>query len=104
MDWARCGIALLDRVTEAVSDAPSEKIRSLKPRLPTALTSREGSVGIVFAGQYSAGKSSILKAITGRQDIDIGPNITTKVPHEYDWNGIVVIDTPGGAYGVETGS
>ena len=94
-EWARRGKTLLDRVTKAVAGAPSEKIRELKPRLPSAIAGHEGPVRIAFSGQYSAGKSSILKALTGRQDIEVGADITTKVAHPYDWNGINVIDTPG---------
>lgn len=56
---------------------------------------RDSTIRIVFAGQYSAGKSSILKMLTGRKDIEIGAGITTQQSHTYDWNGIQVIDTPG---------
>ena len=52
-------------------------------------------IRLVFAGQYSAGKSSILKMLTGRTDIAIGEGITTQQVHKYDWNGIEVVDTPG---------
>ena len=34
--------------------------------------SKTGAIRLVFAGQYSAGKSSILKMLTGRTDIAIG--------------------------------
>ena len=37
-----------------------------------------GNIKLVFAGQYSAGKSSILKMLTGRNDIAIGAGITTQ--------------------------
>ena len=50
---------------------------------------------VVFAGQYSAGKSSILKVITDREDIEVGAGITTQQVQQFDWNGIKVIDTPG---------
>ena len=50
---------------------------------------------LVFVGQYSAGKSSILKAMTGRKDIKIGAGITTELVHKYDWSDIEVVDTPG---------
>lgn len=50
---------------------------------------------LVFVGQYSAGKSSILKAMTGRKDIKIGAGITTEQVHKYDWSDIEVVDTPG---------
>jgi len=50
---------------------------------------------LVFVGQYSAGKSSILKAMTGREDIIIGAGITTERVHTYNWSDIEVVDTPG---------
>ena len=56
---------------------------------------KSDTIRLVFAGQYSAGKSSILKMLTGRDDITIGAGITTQHAHTYDWNGIEVVDTPG---------
>ncbi len=56
---------------------------------------KSDAIRLVFAGQYSAGKSSILKMLTGRADIAIGAGITTQQAHTYDWNGIEVVDTPG---------
>lgn len=56
---------------------------------------KSDTIRLVFAGQYSAGKSSILKMLTGRTDIVIGADITTQQAHTYDWNGIEVVDTPG---------
>ena len=55
----------------------------------------EDKIKLVFAGQYSAGKSSIIKMLTGRSDIDVGAGITTQETHSYEWNGLIVIDTPG---------
>lgn len=57
--------------------------------------SRVNAIRLVFAGQYSAGKSSILKMLTGRGDIAIGADITTQQAHTYDWNGMEIVDTPG---------
>lgn len=56
---------------------------------------KNDTIKLVFAGQYSAGKSSILKMLTGRGDIAIGAGITTQQAHRYNWNGIEVVDTPG---------
>ena len=50
---------------------------------------------IVFVGQYSAGKSSILRSLTGKTDIAIGAGITTDETHAYEWSGLEVVDTPG---------
>ena len=52
-------------------------------------------IKLVFAGQYSAGKSSIVKMLTGNEDIAIGAAITTQNTNSYMWNGIEVVDTPG---------
>jgi len=48
-----------------------------------------------MAGQYSSGKSTIIRALTGRNDIPAGAGITTDRTHDYDWQGILVTDTPG---------
>lgn len=50
---------------------------------------------VAFVGQYSAGKSTIISALTGRRDIKIDADIATDKTTSYDWNGIKVIDTPG---------
>ena len=63
--------------------------------LPQSVFEGEKPVSLVFAGQYSAGKSSIVKALTKIDDIAIGEGITTLETHHHDWNGIEVIDTPG---------
>ncbi len=56
---------------------------------------QQGFLTVVFVGQYSAGKSTIISALTGRRDIHIGADITTDKTSNYDWNGIKLIDTPG---------
>lgn len=52
-------------------------------------------IRLVFAGQYSAGKSTIISMLTGRDDIEIGAAITTQDARVFDWNGIEITDTPG---------
>ncbi|MDD4238048.1 MAG: 50S ribosome-binding GTPase [Desulfotomaculaceae bacterium] len=74
---------LLNKIGYNESGMPQDVFEGNKP------------VSLVFAGQYSAGKSSILKALTGIEGIAIGAGITTQEAHPYDWNGIKVIDTPG---------
>jgi GTP1/Obg family GTP-binding protein len=94
-DWAGRGQGLLERVTSTIEAAPSDQVRSLLTRLPKGVVPEDGTVRIVFAGQYSAGKSSMLKVMTGREDIAVGGGITTQEAHEYDWNGVSIVDTPG---------
>lgn len=57
--------------------------------------SRFNTIRLVFAGQYSAGKSSIVKMLTGREDIVIDADITTQEAHTYEWQGLEIVDTPG---------
>lgn len=94
-DWAGRGQGLLERVASTIEAAPSDQVRSLLTRLPKSVVPEDGAVRIVFAGQYSAGKSSMLKVMTGREDIAVGASITTQEAHEYDWNGVSIVDTPG---------
>ena len=93
--WSERGQTLLDRAREIFEAAPSDKVQELAQRIPGEVAPPDESVQVVFAGQYSAGKSSILKAMTGREDIETGGGITTQQVQELDWNGIRVADTPG---------
>ena len=54
-----------------------------------------GFLTIAFVGEYSAGKSSLISALTGRRDLAISADIATDVCREYEWNGVRLIDTPG---------
>jgi len=79
-------------ITEA--HALFEEIGSDTSILPKGAYGDEKPITVVFAGQYSAGKSTILKALT-KLDIRTGHEITTEEAHAYEWRGIEVIDTPG---------
>ena len=93
--WVARSQALLTRARSMIELAPSDRVRAFLSRVPLSILPENGPVRVVFAGQYSAGKSSILRAMTGREDIAVGAGITTHITYEYDWNGIAVIDTPG---------
>lgn len=93
--WTTIGNNLLFRSRQCLATAPSEKMQILAGRVPAEILSSDKSVNLVFAGQYSAGKSSIMKVLTGREDIAIGAGITTEKTHTYDWGGITIVDTPG---------
>ena len=88
------GQTLLKKAERVLKDVPFDKVRELAQRVPREVAPPDEAVHVVFAGQYSAGKSSILKVMTG-QDIKIGADITTQQVQQLDWNGIKVIDTPG---------
>lgn len=50
---------------------------------------------IAFVGQYNAGKSTVLRVLTGREDIVIDSDVCTDTVTAYDWNGVRLLDTPG---------
>ena len=54
-----------------------------------------GILTVAFVGQYNAGKSTTISALTGQRDIRIDADIATDQTASYDWNSIKVIDTPG---------
>jgi GTP-binding protein EngB required for normal cell division len=55
----------------------------------------QGIITVAFVGQYNAGKSTTISALTGRRDIRIHSDIATDKTSIYDWNSIKLIDTPG---------
>jgi GTP-binding protein EngB required for normal cell division len=93
--WAAAGNDLLERSRRKLSSAPSEKLRQLVGRIPATVLSEGNTVTLVFTGQYSAGKSTIVKVLTDRDDIATGAGVTTETTHTYDWEGVKVVDTPG---------
>ena len=64
-------------------------------KLPHSAFDEDRALSIVLAGQYSSGKSTIVRALTGRDDVAVGRGITTEEATAYDWNGIRIVDTPG---------
>ena len=85
---------LFKEVHSAFSTSSFAKIKDLSPMIPSSFVDHDKKVSILFAGQYSAGKSSILSILTGQQ-LEVGQGVTTKQCQVLDWNGIEVIDTPG---------
>ena len=83
------GAQLLREVTEEFN-----RLGIDSSRLPKIFPDDSGKIKLVFVGQYSAGKSSIIKMLTG-EDVAIGAAITTQDSTPYEWNGLEIIDTPG---------
>lgn len=71
-----------------------DAILDLKQEL--AKISDEQLIRMVFIGQYTAGKSSIISALTGDATIKIDSDIATDVAKDYNWSGgVLLTDTPG---------
>ena len=88
--WTEKSEELLKKIA-----AVFQQINYSTDELPKNVYDDEKPISIVFVGQFSAGKSTIIKALTGIPDIEIGSGIKTQQTHTYDWNDIQVIDTPG---------
>lgn len=55
----------------------------------------ENKIRLVFIGQYTSGKSTIISALTADDSIKIDSNIATDHATDYNWNNIILTDTPG---------
>lgn len=71
----------------------SDDARKLKEQLDAA--AQEEQIRVVFIGQYTAGKSTIISALTANKEIIIDSDIATSETADYSWNGVTLTDTPG---------
>ena len=80
-----------------LSKNQDENLLAIRQKLHQDLEAhkKDGVLSVAFIGQYSAGKSTIISALTGQRDIKIDADIATDKTTSYDWNGIKIIDTPG---------
>ena len=90
----REAIALFTKTRNAFSSSTHQKLKEKAKFVPNAFVDENKKIRIVFAGQYSAGKSSILSILTGL-NLEVGQGVTTSTCNFLDWNGIEVVDTPG---------
>ena len=86
------GGKLLDSTRKIFSEYADLDLKFLP--LPETMKPSEGAIKLVFVGQYSSGKSSIIKMLSGI-DTEIGAGIKTQEAHTYTWGDLEIIDTPG---------
>lgn len=79
-------VEITERAKNAIQKAGKELVFS---------DNADSPIKLVFAGQYSAGKSTIIKMLTGDSSIETGAGITTQQANSYQWNGLEIVDTPG---------
>lgn len=85
---------LFEEIRKTLLCSSEESINSLAERVPSQLIKKDDFINVVFVGQYSAGKSTILSRLTGK-DLKIGGGITTEGVSSFEYNGFFVSDTPG---------
>lgn len=90
-------IQLLRNIKRSLGDIQNDEIIFIVDELKNKLADLHQKIKfeIAFVGQYSAGKSTIISAISGNNDIKIGQDITTDAPKAYSWGNLLLVDTPG---------
>ena len=85
------------QLLDALKTADDEKINALMSDVPESVAAENNGAAltVAFVGQYNAGKSTIISALTGKQDIPIDADVCTDTVTAYDWEGIQLLDTPG---------
>jgi GTPase SAR1 family protein len=88
------GLSKLDQI---LTQSKNDELSAISVKLSDQLKEyqSQGAIRVAFVGQYNAGKSTMISALTGRRDIRIDSDIATDTTSIYDWNSIQVIDTPG---------
>ena len=89
--------SLREQLLDALRMSDDAKIAALMNDIPTITASDDGPpLTIAFVGQYNAGKSTIISALTKKRDIPIDADVCTDKVTGYDWEeGIRLLDTPG---------
>ena len=88
--------SLRKQLLDALRMSDDEKVAALMSDIPTITASDDGApLSLAFVGQYNAGKSTIISALTGKRDIPIDADVCTDKVTGYDWEGIRLLDTPG---------
>ena len=93
-EFSAQSIELFGKTKKLFASSVHDNIRQKTNEVPNTFVDEGKKINIVFAGQYSAGKSSILSILTG-QHLTVGQGVTTDKCQTLDWNGIHITDTPG---------
>ena len=88
---------LFENIEQSLGEIKNDEIVFIVDELKNQLSDLQQKIKleIAFVGQYSAGKSTIISAISGNKDIKIGQDITTDIPQAYPWGNLLLVDTPG---------
>lgn len=86
-----------DEIRTIIAESNNEKLSQLCDDFYSkysAITDQD-KIKLVMCGEWSTGKSTIVKALTGIKDIKIGEDVTTTEVHEYKYDDFYIVDTPG---------
>ena len=86
-------LELFDKNAPELAENVKKKIRDIEA---------ESRLKISFVGQHNAGKSTIVSALTKNKNIKISSNVETDETASYEWNDVLLFDTPGLYAGVKS--
>ena len=86
-----------------IMDALAKNMPGLAEKTITRIkgVEEETKLKIAFVGQHNSGKSTIVSALTRNKDIKISSNVETDDTSSYEWNDVLLYDTPGLYAGVK---
>lgn len=58
---------LFKEIKDVLNNSENPEVKSKASQIPSSLYSDNKKINVVFAGQYSAGKSSLLSILTGKK-------------------------------------
>jgi tRNA U34 5-carboxymethylaminomethyl modifying GTPase MnmE/TrmE len=92
-----------EELTAIVAEADALVLRSavseadqLQDQLVNARSrvDRDATLRIAVIGEFSAGKTSLINALTGLS-LKVDADVCTRETREYEWRGLILVDTPG---------
>jgi signal recognition particle receptor subunit beta len=121
MEQAKKVESLCNKTIELLSERKEKEIKDIVSDFKQFLSDykKQVKLTIAFIGQYSSGKSTIIAALTnanfvrkyyenigdekklieiyriGSKELKTGVQITTDKTESYDWQGVLLVDTPG---------
>ncbi len=77
--YAAQAISLFDESRKVIMSSGFAQSEDLAKRVPESMFGPTGKkLSVVFAGQYSAGKSTLIRLLTGNDNIKVGGGITAQ--------------------------
>lgn len=88
--------AIIEQSQTLVTRAGTETHQTLLDRAAEAQKrlEQDAPLRIALVGEFSAGKSALIAALTG-EELAVDADVTTQSVTEYRWQGLVLVDTPG---------
>jgi hypothetical protein len=89
--------SLVTSIFQFIGDSSNSEIKALAKEFSSFWEEylQQTKLTIAFIGQYNAGKSTLIKALTGDARVQISAGICTDKVSQYNWQDVLLLDTPG---------